>query len=69
MPRAPKFRRLISGWLDACDPSTRIALIKLITGGLRVGASLRLAQLALAEMGAVEVRGDRGTLARAGSAL
>jgi DNA ligase-1 len=45
---------LMSGWLDACDPSTRIALIKLITGGLRVGASLRLAQLALAEMGSVE---------------
>ena len=45
----------ISGWLDACDPSTRIALIKLITGGLRVGASLRLAKLALADMGGVDV--------------
>ncbi len=46
---------IITLWLDACDPSTRIALIKLITGGLRVGASLRLAKLALAEMGRVEV--------------
>jgi DNA ligase-1 len=46
---------LISDWLDACDPSTRIALIKLITGGLRVGASLRLAKLALAEMGLMDV--------------
>ncbi|OYV31849.1 MAG: ATP-dependent DNA ligase, partial [Acidocella sp. 20-61-6] len=46
---------LIAGWLDACDPSTRIALIKLITGGLRVGASLRLAKLALAELGLVPV--------------
>ena len=51
-----KIPALISAWLDACDPSTRIALIKLLTGGLRVGASLRLAQLALAEMGAVEVQ-------------
>ncbi len=48
---------LVAGWLDACDSSTRIALIKLITGGggLRVGASLRLAKLALAELGGVDV--------------
>lgn len=46
---------LIEGWLDRCDPSTRLALIKLLTGGLRVGASLRLAKLALAEMGLVDV--------------
>jgi len=48
---------LIAGWLDASSPSTRIAIIKLITGGggLRVGASLRLAKLALAEMGVVDV--------------
>ncbi len=51
-----KIPALISGWLDECDPSTRIALIKLLTGGLRVGASLRLAQLALADMGRVEVQ-------------
>ena len=46
---------LVAGWLDASDTSTRIALIKLITGGLRVGASLRLAKLALAELGGVDV--------------
>jgi DNA ligase-1 len=46
---------LIAGWLDLCDASTRIALIKFLTGGLRVGASLRLAKLALAELGGVDV--------------
>lgn len=40
---------LISGWLDALDSSGRLALIKLITGGLRVGVSGRLARVALAE--------------------
>ncbi len=47
---------LIASWLDVCDSSTRIALIKLLTGGLRVGASLRLAKLALAEMGRVDIQ-------------
>ncbi|MDE2239037.1 MAG: cisplatin damage response ATP-dependent DNA ligase [Rhodospirillales bacterium] len=46
---------LIENWLDRSDPSTRLALVKLLTGGLRVGASLRLAKLALAEMGLVDV--------------
>ncbi|GGC51058.1 ATP-dependent DNA ligase [Siccirubricoccus deserti] len=40
---------LIAGWLDRLDASSRLALIKLITGGLRVGVSGRLARLALAE--------------------
>ncbi|HEY0421035.1 MAG TPA: cisplatin damage response ATP-dependent DNA ligase [Acetobacteraceae bacterium] len=40
---------IVAGWLDAADASTRLALLKLITGGLRVGASARLARLALAE--------------------
>ena len=40
---------LISGWLDTLDSSGRLALIKLITGGLRVGVSGRLARVALAE--------------------
>ncbi len=44
---------LVAGWLDASDPSTRLALLKLITGGLRVGASARLAKIALAEIGGV----------------
>jgi DNA ligase-1 len=52
---APKARlpELVAGWLDASDPSVRLALLKLITGGLRVGASARLAKIALAEMGGV----------------
>ena len=45
---------LVAGWLDACDSSTRFALLKLITGGLRVGASARLAKIALAEIGGVD---------------
>ncbi len=45
---------LVAGWLDSTDASTRLALLKLITGGLRVGASGRLAKIALAEMGGVE---------------
>ncbi len=44
---------IVAGWLDASDPSVRFALLKLITGALRVGASGRLAKVALAEMGGV----------------
>ncbi len=55
--KRPEIPALIESWLDRSDPSTRLALIKLLTGGLRVGASLRLAKLALAEMGLVDVNG------------
>ncbi len=41
---------LLTGWLDASGPSVRYALLKLITGALRVGASARLAKTALAEL-------------------
>ena len=44
---------IVAGWLDASEPSVRLALLKLITGGLRVGASARLAKIALAEIGGV----------------
>ncbi len=44
---------IVAAWLDASDASTRLALLKLITGGLRVGASARLAKIALAELGNV----------------
>ncbi len=40
---------MIAGWLDQLDASGRLALVKLVTGGLRVGASGRLARIALAE--------------------
>ena len=45
---------LVAEWLDCADASTRLALLKLITGGLRVGASSRLAKIALAEIGGVD---------------
>lgn len=40
---------IIAAWLNVLDSGARLALIKLITGGLRVGASGRLAKTALAE--------------------
>lgn len=42
---------LLAGWLDALDATGRWALLKLITGGLRVGVSERMAKTALAEFG------------------
>ena len=45
---------LVAGLLDRLDPSARFALIKLVTGGLRIGVSARLARQALAEMGGVD---------------
>ena len=45
---------LVAEWLDCADASTRLALLKLITGGLRVGASARIAKIALAEIGGVD---------------
>jgi DNA ligase-1 len=44
---------IVAGWLDASDASVRFALLKLITGGLRVGVSARIAKIALAEIGGV----------------
>ncbi len=41
---------VVAGWLDASGPSVRYALLKMITGSLRVGASARLAKVALAEL-------------------
>ena len=46
---------LLADWLDALDATGRWALLKLITGGLRVGVSARLAKTALAEFGKVDV--------------
>ncbi len=43
---------LLTGWLDTSGPAVRYALLKLITGSLRVGASARLAKTALAEFAA-----------------
>jgi DNA ligase-1 len=46
---------LIEGWLDALDPDGRWALLKLLTGGLRVGLSARLAKQAAADLAGVGV--------------
>jgi len=48
-------RRLVEGWLDRLDASGRFALIKLVTGGLRVGVTARLAKQALARFGDKDV--------------
>jgi DNA ligase-1 len=45
---------LLETWLDALDATGRWALLKLVTGGLRVGVSARLAKTAVAELGGVE---------------
>ena len=42
---------MIAGWLDRMDATGRWALLKLITGELRVGVSARLAKTALAMFG------------------
>jgi len=53
-PRA-EVPALIEGWLDALDADGRWALLKLLTGGLRVGLSARLAKQAAADLGGVEI--------------
>lgn len=42
-------------WLDVLDATGRWSLLKLITGGLRIGVSARLARQALADFGEVDV--------------
>ncbi len=49
---------VLAGWLDASDASVRYALLKLITGELRVGASARLAKVALAEVAEGRIAAD-----------
>jgi len=47
--------RLVERWLDQLDASARYALIKLVTGELRVGVTARLAKQALAKFGGKDV--------------
>lgn len=47
--------KLLAAWLDTLDADGRWALLKLATGGLRVGVSARLAKVALAEAFSVPV--------------
>jgi len=46
----------LARWLDALDETGRWALIKLVTGGLRVGVSARLAKAAVAALGDKDVQ-------------
>jgi DNA ligase-1 len=43
--------RQIARWLDELDETGRWALLKLVTGGLRIGVSARLAKTAVAALG------------------
>ena len=47
--------RVLATLLDAAGISARYAIIKLVTGGLRIGVSARLAKQALALLGSVDV--------------
>ena len=46
----------LARWLDALDETGRWALIKLVTGGLRIGVSARLAKAAVAALGATDTQ-------------
>lgn len=47
--------RVLATLLDCVGISARFAIIKLVTGGLRIGVSARLAKQALADFGGVDV--------------
>lgn len=47
-------QRLIENWLDGLDSTGRWALLKLMTGGLRIGVSAKLAKTAVAAIGPVD---------------
>src|ERR1700733_1814438 len=46
----------LARWLDALDETGRWALIKLVTGGLRVGVSARLAKTAVAALSGTDAQ-------------
>ncbi|MER9894274.1 cisplatin damage response ATP-dependent DNA ligase [Mesorhizobium sp. M0119] len=47
--------QVLARLLDSASTSARFAIIKLVTGGLRIGVSARLAKQALADFGKVDV--------------
>ncbi|WP_061934356.1 cisplatin damage response ATP-dependent DNA ligase [Aureimonas sp. AU22] len=47
--------RLVEDWLDKLDSSGRYALLKLVTGAMRIGVSSRLAKQALADFGSKDI--------------
>src|SRR5436305_11610497 len=48
--------RQLARWLDELDETGRWALLKLLTGGLRIGVSARLAKTAAAALSGVDVQ-------------
>jgi DNA ligase-1 len=50
-----KMPDVIAAWMDSLDATGRWALLKLLTGGLRIGVSARLAKTALAQWGALDL--------------
>ena len=60
---------ILKRWLDALDSTGRWALLKLLTGALRIGVSARLAKQAVANIGSQPVGRGRGGLARPRRAL
>ena len=48
--------KILARLLDGADASARFAIIKLVTGGLRIGVSSRLAKQAVADLGGVDVQ-------------
>ena len=48
-------QRRVEGFLDALDARGRWALLKLVTGGLRIGVSARLARVSLAQYGGIDI--------------
>jgi DNA ligase 1 len=46
----------LARWLDALDETGRWALLKLVTGGLRIGVSARLAKTAAAALAGIDVQ-------------
>ncbi len=52
---AARLTMLLERWLDRLDATGRWALLKLVTGGLRVGVSARLAKTAAANLKPVDV--------------
>ena len=59
----------LARWLDVLDETGRWALLKLVTGGLRIGVSARLAKTAAAALGNKDATGDRADLAGPEAAL
>ncbi|MBV6631467.1 MAG: cisplatin damage response ATP-dependent DNA ligase [Alphaproteobacteria bacterium] len=46
---------IVAAWFDRGAPNERYSLIKLMTGGLRIGVSARLAKLSLAQWSEIDV--------------